>query len=212
MSFDPTFIIALLVALSVHEWAHAWVADLLGDHTARDMGRLTVNPIAHLDLMGTIMFFVIGFGWGKPVPVDPRNFRHPLRDSALVAIAGPISNIVLAFGALFGLAAVAALDLEPTPIAKVLVQVLHSSVGLNLGLMAFNLLPIPPLDGSRVATALLPWRLRLRYEELTVHSQWILLGLILAENILNVPLLSIWVNLIASPVLWVLEAVVRMFL
>lgn len=212
MSFDPTFIIALLVALSVHEWAHAWVADLLGDHTARDMGRLTVNPIAHLDLMGTIMFFVIGFGWGKPVPVDPRNFRHPLRDSALVAIAGPISNIVLAFGALFGLAAVAALDLEPTPIAKVLVQVLHSSVGLNLGLMAFNLLPIPPLDGSRVATALLPWRLRLRYEELTVHSQWILLGLILAENILHVPLLSIWVNLIASPVLWVLEAVVRMFL
>lgn len=209
MLFDPTFIFALLVALSVHEWAHAWVADLLGDHTARDMGRLTVNPIAHLDLMGTIMFFIIGFGWGKPVPVDPRNFRHPLRDSALVAIAGPISNIVLAFGALFGLAAVAALDLEPTPVAKVLVQILHSSVGLNLGLMAFNLLPIPPLDGSRVASALLPWRLRLRYEELTAHSQWILLGLILAENILNVPLLSLWVNLIASPVLWLLEAVVR---
>src|SRR3989338_4296139 len=91
----PSFIIALLIALSVHEWAHALVAHRLGDPTAKEQGRLTLNPIAHLDLMGTILFFLVGFGWGKPVPIDPRYFKHWKRDTALVSIAGPVSNLIV---------------------------------------------------------------------------------------------------------------------
>ena len=92
----PTFIISVLIALSVHEWAHGFTAHRLGDPTAKVEGRLTLNPLAHLDPIGTAMFLIVGFGWGKPVPVDPRYFKHYKRDTSLVALAGPASNLVLA--------------------------------------------------------------------------------------------------------------------
>ena len=100
---NPIFILSILIALTVHEWAHAFVANRLGDPTAREMGRLTLNPIVHLDPMGTILFLLVGFGWGKPVPVNERYFHHPKRDTALVAAAGPVSNLVLAFIAFIAL-------------------------------------------------------------------------------------------------------------
>ena len=217
----PSFIIALLIALSVHEWAHALVAHRLGDPTAKEQGRLTVNPIAHLDLMGTILFFLVGFGWGKPVPIDPRYFKSWKRDTALVSIAGPISNLIIAFLAFGGL-----LLLAPDSVgggfwnllsgggrgtfATVLTDILRISIALNLGLMAFNLLPVAPLDGSKIFQVFIPYRYDEQYNEWLRRGPWILLGLLIAEDIFNVPLLMGWIDLIVSPFVNVMEMIASM--
>jgi len=205
LSQFPIMIVAILVALTVHEWAHAFVAWKLGDDTARWAGRLTLNPLAHLDPVGAILFLLVGFGWAKPVPVDVRNFRHPVRDAALVAVAGPLSNLILAF------LAAAILTVVPIDVAvlgggagldaasaarNIAGMFLVYSLRLNLALMAFNLLPIPPLDGSNILRLFIPWQLRDRYEEFMRYGPWILLGVIVVESFLNVPILSWWVGAI----------------
>jgi Zn-dependent protease len=140
----------ILVALTVHEFAHAFVADRLGDPTARMLGRLTLNPLKHLDPLGTIMLFVANFGWAKPVPVNPQYFLHPNRDMLLVASAGPISNLILAFvsGLLLRLSHTEALPLAEG--SETVLVILRYSLFINLVLAFFNLLPIPPLDGSKM--------------------------------------------------------------
>lgn len=215
-TFRPTFIIALLIALAVHEWAHAIVAYRLGDPTAKDQGRLTLNPIAHLDPIGTLLFFLIGFGWGKPVPVDPRYFRNWRRDTALVSVAGPVSNLVVACIA-FGLLMVTAPDTLTGDVWSLLSGSLHGSlrvvfadifrisIALNLGLMAFNLLPIAPLDGSKIIQIFIPYQYDDQYQLWLRRGPWILLGLLLAEDILHVPLLMGWINLVMSPILQLME-------
>lgn len=214
----PPFIIALLIALSVHEWAHAMVANRLGDPTAKEQGRLTLNPIAHLDLMGTLLFFLVGFGWGKPVPVDPRYFKHWKRDTALVSIAGPVSNLCIAFLAFGGLLLLSPGALSGDPwellmggvhgsLATVFVDILRISIALNLGLMAFNLLPIAPLDGSKVLQVFIPYRYDQAYHLWMQRGPWILLGLLIAEDIFNVPLLMGWIGLVVSPVVRVMEMI-----
>jgi Zn-dependent protease len=214
----PTFIIALLIALAVHEWAHALIARRLGDPTAEEEGRLTLNPIAHLDAMGTILFFLVGFGWGKPVPVDPRYFRHPKRDMALVALAGPASNFIIAWIAFALLMTLSPgrLPLDPWELLwgnglgslqLVIRDILRTSIALNLGLMAFNLLPIAPLDGSKIFQIFVPVRYELEYHLWMQRGPWILLGLLVAENILHVPLLLGWISLILSPILSAMNAV-----
>lgn len=217
----PSFIIALLIALSVHEWAHAMVAHRLGDPTAKDQGRLTLNPIAHLDLMGTILFFLIGFGWGKPVPVDPRYFKHWKRDTALVSIAGPISNLILAFLAFGGLLLMAPDALTGDvwdllmggsrgTFKAVFADIFRISIALNLGLMAFNLLPVAPLDGSKIIQVFIPYRYDEQYHEWLRRGPWILLGLLIAEDILHVPLLMGWIDLIVSPFVNLMEMIASM--
>ncbi len=209
MAMFPVMILAILVALTVHEWAHAFAAKRLGDDTAESMGRLTLNPIAHIDPLGAILFLLVGFGWAKPVPVDTRNFRHPVRDAAIVAVAGPLSNLVLAF-----IAAVIAviLGLETVTLSTggmsaadaawgVLTAFLVASLQVNLALMAFNLLPIPPLDGSNILRLFIPWRLRDRYDELMRYGPWILLAVLLAESFLNIPIITAWVGFILAIVL-----------
>ncbi len=147
-------IIALLAALTFHEAAHAWMANELGDPTARLMGRLTLNPIKHLDPIGTLAMILTGFrfGWGKPVQFDPYNLGNPKRDSALISIAGPISNLVTA--------SIASLVLRfLVPEASVIISpFLTNFVIISVALASFNLLPIHPLDGGKVLIALLPNR------------------------------------------------------
>src|SRR3989338_8659897 len=217
----PSFIIALLIALSVHEWAHAMVANRLGDPTAKEQGRLTLNPIAHLDLMGTILFFLVGFGWGKPVPIDPRYFKHWKRDTALVSIAGPVSNLIVAFLAFGGLLLIATGGLTDDPwellmggaggtFASVFIDILRISIALNLGLMAFNLLPIAPLDGSKILQVFIPYRYDVQYHLWMQRGPWILLGLLIAEDIFNVPLLMGWIDLILRPILAVMGMITGM--
>lgn len=177
----PTIIarvIVLLIAFTVHELAHALTADYLGDPTPRRMGRITLNPLKHLDPFGTIMLIIAGFGWAKPVMVNPMNMRgNPRTSMAIVAIAGPLSNLVLA-----GIAAIFfRLDLvdlnslvmgnaSALSFANLLVQFLY----INLALAFFNLLPVPPLDGSKILFAILPAELVYRLRPLEQYGFMIL--------------------------------------
>jgi Zn-dependent protease len=152
---------ALLLAVTVHEVAHGWVADQLGDPTARRLGRLTLNPLPHVDPLGAVAFVVAGFGWAKPVPVDARNLRHPVRDMAWVAGAGPASNLVVAFLGLVALVVVRRMLHAPF-LAAPIEGMLHYVYAFNLGLAIFNLIPLPPLDGGHFLPYVLPrgsWRL-----------------------------------------------------
>jgi Zn-dependent protease len=146
---------ALIAALSVHEFAHAWAADTLGDPTPRSQGRLTLNPLAHLDPLGTLLLFIAGFGWGKPVVFDPYNLKSPRRDTALVAFAGPLSNLIMA------LVAFLIVPIIPAEWQVVPMQFAH----INILLAAFNLIPITPLDGSKILIGLLPKMLAYEFEE-----------------------------------------------
>lgn len=216
LSLFPITLLAILVAITIHECAHAYAAYKLGDDTARWAGRLTLNPLAHIDPLGAILFLLVGFGWAKPVPVDMRNLRHPVRDAALIALAGPLSNLILAFAlAALGsvlpgglLSATSATGLSAgDAVLHMLGAFILRSVQLNLALMAFNLLPVPPLDGSNILRLFIPWRLRDRYDQLLRYGPWILLAVILAESFLGIPILSAWVFSIMDAVLWVFSLV-----
>ncbi|MBI5233446.1 MAG: site-2 protease family protein [Deltaproteobacteria bacterium] len=152
----------ILLALTVHECAHAYVAARLGDDTARLMGRITLNPLKHLDPVGTLALFLTGmFGWARPVPVNPYNFKDPSKAMMWVSLAGPLSNLTLAalfafFLKGFVLSGVTFISPEASPVAGPLLMMVQTSIVLNTGLAIFNLLPIPPLDGSRVLLNILP--------------------------------------------------------
>ncbi len=148
-------VFVLLVCFPVHECAHAWTAEKLGDSTGRRKGRITLNPFKHLDYMGTISILLIGVGYAKPVPVNINNFRHRKRDFALTALAGPVSNLLMAMAFLAVLRFVPDMHL-PSDYTMLLGQLLTYAAYINVSLAVFNLIPIPPLDGSRVVTALLP--------------------------------------------------------
>src|SRR6266849_5782430 len=143
---------ALLIAVTVHELAHALVADRLGDPTARLLGRITLNPLPHIDPLGAIAFVIAGFGWAKPVPVNAANLRHPRRDMALVAAAGPVSNFVTAFVGLVLFVLARQSGVVGAPVAQVLLWIFQ----FNLALGIFNLIPLPPLDGGHFLPYFLP--------------------------------------------------------
>lgn len=161
------FISAIMISLIIHEFSHAFVADRLGDNTPRSMGRLTLNPIAHLDLLGTIFLFIAGFGWGKPVMVNSRNFRSPALDNLTVSLAGPMSN--------FGLAVIFGLILRFVPLPEYLYSLLFIIIFYNLVFMIFNLIPIPPLDGSKILALFLPEDI---YHSLQQFGMYILFALV----------------------------------
>jgi Zn-dependent protease len=142
---------AILIALSFHEWAHAFAAYKLGDPTARNLGRMTVNPLKHIDLIGFILLIIARFGWAKPVPINPRNFSHPKRDMIIVSLAGIITNFILALIALLVVFVLELVGMENSIVSSILSNVFF----LNLSLMVFNIIPIPPLDGYRVLETLL---------------------------------------------------------
>lgn len=170
----------VLLAVTMHEVAHGWVADKLGDDTARKAGRLTLNPLKHLDIVGTLVFFITRMvGWAKPVPVNPMNFRRPRQDMVWVAAAGPVANLCLAvlFALIFRLLA-AMVNLVPLFFLHPFILIAQAGVIINVGLAVFNALPIPPLDGSSIAAGLLPLDLALRYERLKPYGFIILLILI----------------------------------
>jgi len=138
----------LLVAVTVHEFMHAWAANYLGDPTSRMMGRISLNPLKHLDPLGTIAIFLIGFGWGKPVEINPRNFENPKIGSALTSIAGPLANLVTA--------TFLSVLVKVLPLGELFTSLFIFIISINIVFMVFNLLPIPPLDGSKVLYAVLP--------------------------------------------------------
>ena len=166
----------LLLSITLHEFAHCWVTDKLGDPTPRSKGRLTLDPRAHLDPLGTLMILFAGFGWGRPAPFDPYNLKNPVRDTALIAAAGPITNIAVALL----LSLLLQLGLFPT----VWLQLAAFQImAINVMLAIFNLVPVYPLDGSRILTALLPKQTAMEYESVMMrYGTLILLFLIFPWN------------------------------
>lgn len=191
---NPAVLISLLLCITIHEFSHAFVADRLGDPTARSMGRLSLNPLRHLDPLGTIMMLFVGIGWGKPVPIDPYNLRNPRRDETLIALAGPISNLILAV--------VTSLFVR---LSGLYLSFLATFIIINVSLAIFNLLPIPPLDGSKVFLNLLSVDSALKWEEAFNRYGFFLLAALLFlpignGNIIN-SIISPIINLIMSVLL-----------
>lgn len=194
----------VFLSLSVHETAHGYVAYKLGDPTARNLGRLTLNPIKHLDLFGTLCMVLFGFGWAKPVPINTRYFKKPKRDMALTGIAGPISNLLLAvgFALVLKLVATAAVFIPYSAFVEDLfswtVLFLQLGIQLNVTLMVFNLIPIPPLDGSRLLFAVLPTK---AYFKVMQYERYIYIAFLalLAFGAFDIP-----INFISNLVEWVI--------
>lgn len=177
-------IIALVIAITIHEFAHAWTAHELGDSTSKHQGRLTLNPLAHLDPVGSLMILVARFGWGKPVPVNPYMLRmDPTVGMALVSVAGPVSNILTAF--LFALPIrFGLLTLAPIGMVGTLADLLGSIIIINLVLAIFNMIPLAPLDGYKVALALLPPDLARQVRQLETYGPLILILLIFLPSLI----------------------------
>lgn len=205
----------ILIALIVHEVGHGLMALWCGDKTAKNLGRLTLNPVSHLDPFGTILMLLVGIGWTKPVPVNSRNFKHPRLDFVLTALAGPIANLLTALLAILGFCAIKRYD--PNYIGLVLenfngvaAYALQMLAVLNIGLALFNLIPLPPLDGSNVIMALLPEKARNKYSMVRFYLPWIFLGLVALRYLGRFfPTLAVLEDYIWMPLLkaesWVLD-------
>ena len=190
---------AILFSLTIHEYAHGWTALRCGDTTARDAGRLSLNPFVHLDLFGVLMMIFGPFGWAKPVPVNFHNLNRPKRDMVFVAVAGPVANIVFAFiaGMIFRFT-------MPVYSGNMYLHYLGIQVLLvayfGIGLSFFNLLPVPPLDGSNIVLGLLPQHLAVRYVSMVRYAPLVFLVLIVLEwSPLHVPLFSAIIDPLWKP-------------
>ena len=178
---DPMMLLltlpAVLWAISFHEFCHGYAAKLVGDPTAERSGRLSLNPLDHFDLVGTLMLLLVGFGWAKPVPINTRYFRHPRRDLVIVSLAGIVGNILTAVVCVLFLRFLG--DPWYRLAGRAGIMVLVQMIAINMGLAAFNLIPIPPLDGSRVLEAFLPFRYLRYYYWLERYGMIILLVLLM---------------------------------
>lgn len=197
-----------LFAITCHEVSHGYIAWRYGDPTARMLGRLTLNPLKHIDIVGTLMIIFVGIGWAKPVPVVYENLRNPKRDMIWVAVAGPVTNLLLALVSailLRGLVAFANPAAAGSPLAMIvepLVLMLAFSVYINLLLAIFNMIPLPPLDGGRVLTGLLPYRQAAALSRIEPYGMVIIIVLVFFTNVFSyviAPLLNMGVHLLAGP-------------
>ncbi len=173
----------ILFSLTVHEYSHGKMALLLGDDTAKRLGRLSFNPLRHLDILGVLFFYFVGFGWAKPVPVDPRNFVSPRRDMMYVAIAGPLSNIALAVGCSFFIRLI-------SPEFSYLFVILAYGIWINVALAVFNMLPMYPLDGSSVLKGMVSQKIAERMTNLDRFGAFLILGVFLLDHFAHTRILG----------------------
>ncbi len=203
-----------LLAVVFHEWGHAYAANRFGDSTAKDHGRLTLNPAAHLDMMGTVILPLIlitvgatAFGYAKPVPINTRNFKDHKKAVFWTAFAGPLCNFILVIISAFFLALVATKAPEDWAYKSVLVKMLSFSLHINVVLGAFNLIPFPPLDGSQMLKPLLSYNAQIKYDELGRYTGYILLGLI-ALSYVGGPNI---IGYLMMPFAWMAQLVAMLF-
>ncbi len=173
----------ILFSLTVHEYSHGKMALLLGDDTAKRLGRLSFNPLRHLDILGVLFFYFVGFGWAKPVPVDPRNFVSPRRDMMYVAIAGPLSNIALAVGCSFFIRLI-------SPEFSYLFVILAYGIWINVALAIFNMLPMYPLDGASVLKGMVSQKTAERMTNLDRFGAFLILGVFLLDHFAHTGILG----------------------
>ncbi len=180
--------LVLFTAVPVHECAHAWVAEKMGDDTGRKQGRITLNPFAHLTLWGSLMMILVGFGWGKPVMVDSRNFKNPKKGMVLTSLAGPASNFIMAFLSMIVYKVLAFLSYaKDSSTLDMMATVFVYITLINISLAVFNFLPIPPLDGSKIFNAILPEKW---YFTIMKYENFIFIALIILvySGLLDTPL------------------------
>ncbi len=196
LSISPLYffiaVFAIIVALSVHEFSHALGAYLMGDKTSQYAGRLTLNPLAHIDWMGFVLLLVVGFGWGKPVPFNVYNLRNNRWGQAIIAACGPLSNfliVILSFGILYLLENIFGFSLE-----NLLMQFLNYLLGISFVLGVFNLIPIPPLDGSKVFFSFLPKSAAPIIDFLESRGTFILIFFIVLDNFTGIQIISHFLN------------------
>lgn len=210
-----------MLAVVCHEVSHGYVAWRFGDPTARMMGRLTLNPVKHIDIFGTLMIFIIGIGWAKPVPVVSENLRNPKRDMIWVAAAGPITNILLATVSAFLLRGLVAFGTPAVPgsplgmLVEPVVLMLAFSVYINLLLAIFNMIPVPPLDGGRVLVGLLPHRQAAAWSRIEPYGMVIIIVLVFFTNLFSyiiLPVLRMGVELLAGPQSGIVLGVTRLMM
>ena len=202
--------LAVLITLTVHEYCHGYAAYKMGDNTAKNLGRLTLNPIHHIDPFGALCMLFFHIGWAKPVPINPRNFKNPKKGFAITALAGPVSNLIMAFlfSAVFLLMYKTSVNVFITQGEGFLFNLCKTSTtffsifySVNIGLAIFNLIPIPPLDGSRILNVVLPQKAYfalMKYERQIYFALlgWLLLGDFVADALRSIPFVS------ASPLLY----------
>jgi Zn-dependent protease len=190
------WLVAIVFALTIHEFAHALVATMQGDPTSKLMGRLTFNPLAHIDMTGFLALLLVGFGWGKPVPVNPIYFKNKKWGDTLVALAGPLANFIAIV--IFGI--VLRIIVLTTSLSQnnLLILFLFFMIMINLVLGIFNLIPLPPLDGSHILFNILPSRFNELKYKLSKNGPWILLTLIMMDRFLGIGLLSALFNFFQS--------------
>lgn len=199
-------LIAIVIGVTVHEFSHAWMANRLGDPTGKHLGRLTLNPLRHFDLFGTLALIAFGIGWGKPVPFDPHNLRHPKRDAALISLAGPFANFLSAVLVAIPLKYLAGSSFAGSPFY----QLLGAIFWISILLFSLNILPLPPLDGSKIVGIFIPSRFHYQYEMylrdgVKYFIMFILLDMLILDEVLGQSVLGTivfgianWVSAIVS--------------
>ncbi len=191
----PFVFLALLVAFTIHEFAHAYFAYQFGDPTAKEQGRVSLNPMVHLDIVGTLLIFIAGFGWAKPVPVNRNRFKYPRLMGVIVSAVGPLSNLVIAFIgmiAAFLLGRAGLLDTASAGVYEAVKLFFHYLIGLNVLLFIFNLIPLPPLDGYRIVEDVAPHRVRLQLQQYEQWGMYIFLLLVFIPPLFRVTLAPIF--------------------
>jgi len=191
--------VSLLLSITIHEFSHAYVANKLGDSTAKDLGRMSLNPLAHLDPLGTLMLLLVGFGWGKAVPINYYNLKNPKRDAALISLAGPASNFTLAtITAIFIKMAGIPFTLNFYDSSSFLSHLSSALILYNLFLGVFNLLPVEPLDGFKIVNGILPSRLAVQWVQLAPYGLYILILLVVtgSTSAIIYPVVNLFMNIL----------------